>query len=191
MSDFNNETDLLESSKKSKEFENPDSEFSKVDVLFSTDDLYDRQKDYLGGDYDLYASVLSEVEYNYESEFSSLPDIDEEDMADWSSNYYDMNKGYVDIYSDDFLSGDKFAYLYNGVSIVGLHGTHCVVFKDSISDTNGYDLNLIAVDYTNSEFSTEVGDQFDFGQSKTLLICPKYCKLVEYENSRVLYVKMF
>ena len=167
-----------------KVYVDPDAEYSKVTKLFSTENLEERQKTFLGNNYDAYKTALKDVEENYESIFESIPSIPEDINY---SGYIDYLRSDIDIFDSSFSSSGDIVYLRDVLTIVGLYGTHCIVYALNYGLSS--DIRLLVVDYTDAKLSTDYNSLYGFGQTKSVMLFSKYSKLISRDWYKILYLK--
>lgn len=165
-------------------YEDPEKDYSRVKVLFSNSDLEDRQKNFLGNNYDAYKSALKSVKDNYVETFKSIKDVPEDINY---SGYIDYNKSDINLFDRNFSSTNDIVYIRDRLSIIGMYGSYCIVYALDYGMTS--DVRLIVVDYSNAELSTKSAGLFGFGQSKNVMIFSKYSKLEEGNGYKILYIK--
>lgn len=174
----------------SKVFIDDDSEddYKKTSVLFDSERMSDRQKAFLGDDYDRFEGVLSEIEGSYADEFGKL-DYTEGDEVDYKN---DKSIEEVVYGKYNYLEYDKWKkfdtiYIRDTLSILGMYGSHCIVFGYAYptNDRN----ELIVVDYTDVRLNPEVQDLFDIGQYKDIMIKMKSTRMVKVDGFDVMYAK--
>lgn len=161
-----------------------DKVFAKTEKLFDTKGLSERQKTFLGDNYDSLKGKLSIIEQQYEQVFNgiSVPDV-----TTYTKDLIDISKEPVDIFSEDFLEGNKVAYNSIGGTVVGLHGTHCVVLQ--MNYNTDFASDLIVIDYSNLKLDSSNIGLFGFGQCRSFYVDPKYSSLVTYDGFKVLYTR--
>ena len=178
-----------------KEFEEGTDKFRKATVLFDDSNLEERQKSFLGDDFNRYKTALLEIADTYQVVFDKIPDPDE--SLDYSG-YTDFIKYGKDLFSGDYVGSDgsegisdeekEFIYIPKGnVEVIGLYGEMCVVYRYKLDD----EIRLFVVDYTNSLLNTEVEDAIDFGDTVSLLLYQDNCLLLTRGNYKLLYLKEF
>lgn len=178
-----------------KEFEEGTDKFRKATVLFDDSNLEERQKSFLGDDFNKYKTALLEIADTYQVVFDKIPDPDE--SLDYSG-YTDFIKYGKDLFSGDYVGSDgsegiseeekEFIYIPKGnVEVIGLYGEMCVVYRYKLDD----EIRLFVVDYTNSLLNTEVDDAIDFGDTVSLLLYQDNCLLLTRGNYKLLYLKEF
>lgn len=162
--------------------------FARVSGLFSGVDLDARQKRFLGSNYERYVGVLDTISEEYIEVFSEILDIKSDpDLTDVRV----LEKDRVNLFDKETWEDTRCVYCEKGMTIVGLYGTHCVVYKYQYVPDDEGDLNFVVVDYTNAMLSMKNRVLFGFGQNKTVLMDPGYVKLVEGEGYSLLYVKEY
>lgn len=174
----------------SKVFIDDDSEddYKKTSVLFDGERMQDRQKAFLGDDYERFEEVLNDIESSYADEISKL-DYTEGDEVDYKHDKSIEEVVYGKYNYLDYDAWSKFdtIYIRDTLSILGMYGTHCVVFGYAYP-TNDRD-ELIVVDYSDVRLNPEVPELFDIGQYKDIMIRMKSTSMVELDGFNVMYAK--
>lgn len=159
--------------------------FAKTEKLFDTDNLEERQLKFLGDNYSALKPALTAIEAEYKGIFADIGDVKDSDYN--YEDLVDISKVETDLFSEGFLQGNKIAYDPIGATIVGMYGTHCIVYQ--IGYNTDYASDLIAIDYTDTKIDTEQIGLFGFGQGKSFFVDPKYTKVVDHGDFKVLYTR--
>lgn len=169
--------------KDSKKIE--DKTFAKTSRLFDEEDLEERQLKFLGDNFNTLKPALDTIESEFKGMFADIGEVTESSY-DWD-RVVDISKVETDIFSEEFLNGDSIAYDPIGGTIVGMYGTHCIVYQ--VGYNTDYASDLIAIDYSDMHIDTEQIGLFGFGQGKSFFIDPRYAKLVDHGDFKILYAR--
>lgn len=159
--------------------------FQKTERMFDSTDSLERQQKFLGENYESLKPALSSIETDYERVFEEIGDVSEAEY-DFSS-YIDLSKEPINVFSEEFLSSGQTAYNPIGATIVGMYGTHCIVYQ--MYYNTDFAQPLIAIDYSDMHIDVEQEGLFGYGQNKTFYIDSRYSKLVNYGDYSVLYTR--
>lgn len=158
------------------------SEIQRVDVLFDTKDLLDRQREYLGDDYSKYEDLLNVIEDNYASVFES---IDYSRPDDYTID--ETCIGGANDFSVGMLEDGLNVQINSSLTIIGLYDDYCVVYA------NGYpylpSTELIVVDYEDASFNTNASKLMDFGDVCSLQILQGSYVVDDTNSLPIIYVK--
>lgn len=171
--------------KKDSEIVIGDKTFAKTERIFDSDSLLERQQKFLGQNYETLKPALDYIESDYDSIFKEIGDVNNAEY-DFDS-YIDVSKNPINIFSEEFLNSGMTAYNPTGGTIVGMYGTHCIVYQ--LWYGTDFAQPLIAYDYTDMHIDVEQQGLFGFGQNKSFYVDSKYSKLVNYGDYSVLYVR--
>lgn len=159
--------------------------FAKTERMFDSNDIQERQEKFLGENYESLKPALDSIESDYSKIFYEIGSV-EGTQYDMSS-CIDMSKSPINVFSEEFLNSGMTAYNPVGGTIVGMYGTHCIVYQ-MYYDTD-FAQPLIAIDYSDMHIDTTQEDVFGFGQCKSFYIDSRFAKLVDYGGYSVLYVR--
>lgn len=175
---------------KSKEFidDDSDDDYKKTSVLFDGERMKDRQKSFLGDDYDRFEGVFDIIEGSYADEISDL-DYTDGDEVDYKNDKSIEEVVYGKYNYIDYDAWKEFdtIYIRDTLSILGMYGSHCIVFGYAYPTNERNE--LIVVDYSDVRLNPEVKDLFDIGQYKDIMIRMKSTSMVEVEGFDVMYAK--
>lgn len=156
-----------------------DSDRKRVVKLFDDSNIEERQSEFLGEDYDFYIDALSYIESVAEDTFSGI---------DENGSYApDISFTPNDEFSLDYLGDYGHIQLLDSLCIVGMYGSHYIVY--AYKYPYSVDPWLVVVDYSKAYSTTEVSTLLDFGQYMSLNINTDVCKLEDYEDFSILWVK--
>ena len=139
-----------------------------VEELYDTEQVDERQVEFLGDRYETYSLVLSTLEGMYKDAFTKVKPRDTSSTENIVTLSYDI-KPKVTL---EELEAIDLAIIKDSLTVIGLYDNTYVLFAYNYEDTEGR--LLFFVDYTDVKFSSDSNlSSWDFGNVKNLAITPK------------------
>lgn len=158
------------------------SDIQRVSRLFDSEDLEERQEEYLGEDLEKFRDLLDMIESEYSDVFS---EIDYERPEEYEISI-ECTSG-VNDFSVAMLEKGTNIQINSSLTVIGMYGESCIVFA------NGYPYldttELIVVDYSNAPFNVDARELMDFGDVCSLLILDGSYRVDSSEWLPIVYVK--
>lgn len=161
-----------------------DGEWGSAVVLYDGTNIEERQKKYLGDDYDKYIDVINKIEEDSDKEFENLPSEPTED----TSNAYNCILGADDL-SGSMLEEYGTVRTSSSLGVVGLYDSNRVVYvygyPDEVSDSPVF----VCADYSSEELNKSAVGLFDFGQSHSFVFKEGMYSVESVDGYEVIYAR--
>lgn len=173
----------------SEETSDSDSDISmkKVSVLYDSNNVDIREQEYLVNKGYNYTDILDKIKEVAPNIFNEIEYTG--NNVDYS-NYVELERSDLNIFNNTFLQGNTFAYSQDSTEIISMFDNYYIVYKYLYNRDNSKSY-FIVVDYSDALFNSNNKSLFDFGQSKNIMINPKYSKLLLEDEYCILFTKAF
>lgn len=164
---------------------NEETNEGKVSQLYDTNDVDNRQLNFLGKDnYNELSSVLEKCKSGG-FDWSDVPQVKLESPGSDIVSYTLGQDDYLDL--TEVMSHDMVTF-NNDLTIVGLYDNTKVVYVYNYP--NGLNDRIVFfIDYSNTDFSLDTVKGWDFGDVRSESIIPSLCKVVDVGEFRVVMTR--
>lgn len=161
-----------------------DSEWGSAVVLYDGTNLEERQKEFLGDDYDNYINVINKIEKNSEKKFNDLPDKPTEN----TSNAYNCILGADDL-TGNLLEEYGTVRTSSSLCVVGLYDSNRVVYIYGYPDDISASPVFVCADFSSAELNKSAIGLFDFGQSHSFVFRKGMYSVGSVDAYEVIYAR--